>query len=100
MSEENQEALISSLKDNFNDSSFPALKNDLNYEDLRAELALYLKTLIRENTTYLYALLYRIDVAERDVKMAFNQNMPEFILAELILKKLNEKLFWRNKYKQ
>ena len=100
MSEENYEALIGALHHNFSDTSFPALKNDLKYHDIRTQLAIYLKTLIRENSTYLYALLYRIDVAERDVKMAFNQNMPEFILAELILKKLNEKLYWRNKYKQ
>jgi hypothetical protein len=54
---------------------------------------------MRENRPYLYASLYRIDVSESDVRMALNQNLAEFILAELILKKLNEKLYWRNKYK-
>jgi hypothetical protein len=55
---------------------------------------------MRENRTLLYACLYRIDVSENDVRMAMNQNLSEYILAELILKKLNEKLYWRNKYKQ
>lgn len=100
MSEENNEALISAIHDNFGDYNIPAVKNDINYEDLRSHLALYLKTLMRENRAYLYASLYRIDVSENDVRMAMNQNMAEFILAELILKKLNEKLYWRNKYKK
>jgi hypothetical protein len=100
MSEANNEGLINAVQENFGDSSIPALKNDLNYEDLRSFLALHLKTLMRENRAYLYASLYRIDVSENDVRMAMNQNMAEFILAELILKKLNEKLYWRNKYKK
>lgn len=100
MSTENQEALIAAVRENFNDGSIPAVKNDINYEDLRSHLALYLKTLMKENRTMLYACLYRIDVSENDVRMAMNQNLSEFILAELILKKLNEKLYWRNKYKQ
>ncbi len=99
MSAENQEALIAALRENFEPNSIPAVKNDINYEDLRSHLALYLKTLMKENRTLLYACLYRIDVKESDVKMAMSQNLSEFILAELILKKLNEKLYWRNKYK-
>jgi hypothetical protein len=99
MSEISNEALINALRNNFSDTDIPALKNDLNYEDLRSHLALYLKNLMRENRPYLYASLYRIDVSESDVRMALNQNLAEFILAELILKKLNEKLYWRNKYK-
>ena len=100
MSDTTNEALITALHENFSDASIPALKNNINYEDLRSHLALYLKTLMRENRAYLYASLYRIDVSENDVRMAMNQNMAEFILAELILKKLNEKLYWRNKYKK
>jgi hypothetical protein len=100
MSDTTNEALITALHENFSDANIPALKNNINYEDLRSHLALYLKTLMRENRAYLYASLYRIDVSENDVRMAMNQNMAEFILAELILKKLNEKLYWRNKYKK
>lgn len=99
MPSENQEELISALKQHFADASIPALKNEINYEDLRTHLALYIKTLMKENKSFLYATLYRIDVSENDVKMAMNQNIPEYILAELILKKLNDKLYWRNKYK-
>jgi DNA polymerase III delta prime subunit len=100
MSTDNQEELIAALRNNFDEASIPAVKNDINYEDLRSHLALYLKTLMRENRTLLYACLYRIDVSENDVRMAMNQNLSEYILAELILKKLNEKLYWRNKYKK
>jgi hypothetical protein len=55
---------------------------------------------LKENKTLLYAQLYRIDVAEKDVKIALENKNSEYLLAEFILQKLNEKLYWRNKYKK
>jgi hypothetical protein len=39
-------------------------------------------------------------VAEKDVKIALENKNSEYLLAEFILQKLNEKLYWRNKYKK
>ena len=35
-----------------------------------------------------------------DVKIALENKNSEYLLAEFILQKLNEKLYWRNKYKK
>jgi D-mannonate dehydratase len=99
MSEPISNELIHEVQEQFEGNTLPGVKNDLNYEDLRHALAAYLHMLMKENRDYLYARLYRIDVSEKDVKMAMSQNLPHYLLAELILQKLNQKLFWRNKYK-
>ncbi len=92
--------LIEQVNSQFVKDTAIGLKNDMNYEDVRIALALYLKVLLKENRTLLFAQLYRIDVAEKDVRMAIENQNSEYLLAELILQKLNEKLYWRKKYKQ
>lgn len=99
MSDSSQDSLVIAIKSHFGEHSLPALQDNLEYEDLRSALATYIKSLMNENKAYLYASLYRIDVSEKDVRLALTQNIPEFLLAEMILKKLKEKLYWRNKYK-
>ena len=97
---ENSSELIEQLNSQFPETMAIGLKNEMNYEDLRIALAQYLAILLRENKTLLYAQLYRIDVAEKDVKIALENKNSEYLLAEFILQKLNEKLYWRNKYKK
>lgn len=99
MSDTSQDSLVIAIKSHFGEQSLPALQDNIDYEDLRSALAAYIKSLMNENKAYLYASLYRIDVSEKDVRLALTQNIPEFLLAEMILKKLKEKLYWRNKYK-
>lgn len=99
MSETSKDSLVVAIKSHFGEQSLPAIQDNIDYEDLRSALAAYIKSLMNENKAYLYASLYRIDVSEKDVRLALTQNIPEFLLAELILKKLKEKLYWRNKYK-
>jgi hypothetical protein len=99
MSDTSQDSLVIAIKSHFGDQSLPAIQDNIDYEDLRSALAAYIKSLMNENKAYLYASLYRIDVSEKDVRLALTQNIPEFLLAEMILKKLKEKLYWRNKYK-
>ena len=99
MSETSQDSLVVAIKSHFGDQSLPTIQDNIDYEDLRSALAAYIKSLMNENKAYLYASLYRIDVSEKDVRLALTQNIPEFLLAEMILKKLKEKLYWRNKYK-
>lgn len=99
MSDTSQDSLVIAIKSLFGDQSLPAIQDNIDYEDLRSALAAYIKSLMNENKAYLYASLYRIDVSEKDVRLALTQNIPEFLLAEMILKKLKEKLYWRNKYK-
>ncbi|MFN5705306.1 MAG: hypothetical protein ACK45U_05575 [bacterium] len=99
MSDTSQDSLVIAIKSHFGEQSLPALQYNIDYEDLRSALAAYIKSLMNENKAYLYASLYRIDVSEKDVRLALSQNIPEFLLAEMILKKLKEKLYWRNKYK-
>jgi hypothetical protein len=99
MSDTSQDSLVVAIKSHFGEQSLPAIKDNIDYNDLRSAFAAYLKILMNENKAYLYASLYRIDVSEKDVRLALTQNIPEYILAEMILKKLKEKLYWRNKYK-
>jgi hypothetical protein len=66
---------------------------------LRDALAQRIAVMIRENRQLLYANLYRIDVAEKDVRRAMGEKESALLLAELILKKLREKLYWRNLYR-
>ncbi len=99
MSETSQDSLVVAIKSHFGEQSLPAIQDNIDYEVLRSALAAYIKSLMNENKAYLYASLYRIDVSEKDVRLALTQNIAEFLLAELILKKLQEKLYWRNKYK-
>jgi hypothetical protein len=93
-----EKELIHALNNQFEQNTIPGIRNELNYEDVRHALAAHLQMLLKENKDYLYAQLYRIDVSEKDVRMALSQNLPHYILAELILKKLNEKIYWRKKY--
>ncbi|MEY2799286.1 MAG: hypothetical protein RI934_274 [Bacteroidota bacterium] len=97
---ENSSELIEQINHQLPETEAIGLKSEMNYEDLRIALAHYLAVLLKENRTLLYAQLYRIDVAEKDVKMALENKNSEYLLAELILQKLNEKLYWRNKYKK
>jgi hypothetical protein len=99
MSNSSQDSLILSVKSHFGEESLASLHNTNDYQELRSALAAFIKNLMNENKALLFASLYRIDVSEKDVRLALTQNIPEYLLAELILKKLQEKLYWRNKYK-
>lgn len=55
--------------------------------------------LLHEQPHKLFSYLYRIDVNEGKVKQAMLSQEPSRILSELVVKKLREKLYWRNKYK-
>jgi len=98
MEHESQDQLVIALEGQFFESNIPGLRSDLHYEDIRHALASHVAILMKENRDFLFAKLYRIDVSEKDVKMALTQNQSHYVLAELILRKLNEKLYWRKKY--
>ncbi len=75
-----------------------ALTHQLSYDELKQQLAQALIPLLQHNTQRLFAYLYRIDVAESKVKdIIFDPDVAEK-LADLILQKLIEKTYWRNKY--
>ncbi len=79
------------------ESALTAPLND--YEQVRSELANHIDHLLKTNRALLWASLYRIDVSEKDVRKAMSDKHSAMVLAELILQKLNEKLYWRNLYK-
>lgn len=91
--------LSHSLEQEFNIASSLGLRDQLNYEDIRSALAIRIALLLKENKQLLYASLYRIDVAEKDVRMAMAEKETPSLLAELILQKLSEKIYWRTKYR-
>lgn len=70
-------------------------------ENLKKYISLKISQLLDGNIEKLLAILYRIDVKESDFKEVItntkSENIPEEI-AELIIKRQEEKLYWREKY--
>lgn len=90
--------LISGIQDDLQiDTSL--LTQDIRYEEVRSFLADKIDYLLKNNKQLLFASLYRIDVAEKDVRQAMGEKESALLLAELILRKLNDKIYWRNLYR-
>ncbi len=70
---------------------------------LREKIYQTVLDLLMNNTSYLYQVLYRIDVPENKVKEAFKDNPLAEIAADritiLIIDRQLEKIHWRKKYK-
>lgn len=75
------------------------ITENLSYEDLKQQLSKAVAILLMKDTQRLFAYLYRIDVSEVKVKAIIQDPEVADKLAELILQKLMEKAYWRNKYR-
>nr|WP_294895692.1 hypothetical protein [uncultured Pedobacter sp.] len=73
-------------------------------EELAGVLAKYLDELIVEDFNKLIAILYRIDVSEQKAIMALANNTKKEnagkIIAQLIIDRQKEKLYYRNLYRK
>ena len=70
------------------------VNEDLSYEKLKEELTERLVFMLHYEMEKLMGILYRIDVREKDVKAAFDQNNPKLIaplLAVAIIERELEK---------
>lgn len=74
-------------------------EDNRSYEELKKWLAIEVAILFRKDVHRLFAYLYRIDVNEQLVKNIIHDPDMAEKLADLILKKLVEKAYWRRKYK-
>ena len=72
------------------------------YANLFSQLEAYLKKHFSKNTERLYPILYRIDILEKDIQYAINQqsdyNFIALITEQIILKEL-QKVLIRRHYK-
>lgn len=93
-----EEYLIKQLEENF--GLVPA--DSLTEEKIKSALTGRIVYLLINDLPKLWNALYRIDVNEKKVKELFAQNNPKLIapgIADLILKRLEQKLESRKKYK-
>ena len=67
--------------------------------ELVAHFKLGIEKMLATEPHKLFSYLYRIDVSEAKVKLGMDSDNPAEMLALLIVKKLKDKLYWRNKYK-
>jgi hypothetical protein len=91
--------LINSIQNDLKIDTAMLSEQQIRYEELRSFLSEKIDHLLKNNKPLLYASLYRIDVAEKDVRKAMGEKDSALLLAELILRKLNDKIYWRNLYK-
>lgn len=71
----------------------------ISYDELKEKLAKVLEQILMRDTQRLFAYLYRIDVSESKVKAIIHHPDVSVLMADLILQKLMEKAYWRNKYR-
>ncbi|HUH74036.1 MAG TPA: hypothetical protein VLZ75_06465 [Chitinophagales bacterium] len=79
-----------------------ALKKIITLEELVAWLSQYVDQLISNDFDALLLLLYRIDVSEKKVKALLakdNGLNSAQIIAELIIKRQQQKIYWRSQFK-
>lgn len=83
------------------DISFPMSMNMV-YEELFSQLDAHVSQLLTVNVQKLMALLYQIDIPERNIMEAWEAH-PEFthaqVIAELIIYRELKKVIFRNYYK-
>ncbi|HNR85373.1 MAG TPA: hypothetical protein PKN22_01960 [Taishania sp.] len=75
-----------------------------NNEQLFEALSNYLNHLIEHDFNQLVAILYRVDVSEEKVRQTL-ANAPKGsnsgkLIAQLILEREQQKMYWREKYKK
>jgi hypothetical protein len=99
MNENSGKDISDIIKKEFDASITLETTEKMTFEEVRNALALQIRQLLKENRQLLFASLYRIDVSEKDVREALENNDTAMVLAGLILNKLNEKLYWRNLYR-
>lgn len=81
----------------------PALAGGPTLEDVRRFLIPKITALLDRNPEMLMHILYRIDVAERDVKWVFAESSPQNIpthLADLLIERQLLKLKIRRQYRE
>jgi hypothetical protein len=75
-------------------------KAEEKYEDLFKQLEHYLNDRFSSNTERLYPILYRIDILEKDIQFAINQqdafNFIASITEQIIMKELQKVLIRRH----
>lgn len=91
--------LTASVQKDLNIETGLSSKEKITYEEVHSALSQKINQLLHENKQLLFASLYRIDVAEKDVRIALGSKNTADLLAEMILQKLSDKIYWRNKYK-
>jgi hypothetical protein len=65
------------------------------FDELKQQLIPHVKELMK-NSTALNALLYRVDISEKELRTALNENSPrEEIIAELIIRREFKKVLTR-----
>ena len=72
-----------------------------NREELIQQLSQIVDSLINQNFERFLSLMYRMDVSEKKLKEILSIEEPQSInrkIAELILLRQEEKIFWREKY--
>lgn len=74
--------------------------SELNEEALVNLILPRVRELLKEEKHLLFAYLYRIDVSEDRVRNSIHSSDAAEKIAALIIHKLKEKLYWRNKYKK
>lgn len=83
------------------DISFP-MRMNMVYEELFSQLDAHVSQLLTVNVQKLMALLYQIDIPERNIMEAWEAH-PEFshaqVIAELIIYRELKKVIFRNYYK-
>lgn len=75
-----------------------------NNEQLFEALSNYLNHLIEHDFNQLVAILYRVDVSEEKVRQTLANAPKESnsgkLIAQLILEREQQKMYWREKYKK
>lgn len=99
--EEKEDFIFNALKDYFGESILPNGQSiqKIDYANI---LAAKIDYLIANDFNGLFFILYRLDVNEKKVKEMIAQSgglTPGLTIANLILKRLEEKVYWRNKFK-
>lgn len=80
-----------------------ALPGEIAFENLLAELASYINSLIEKDFQKLVTMLYRIDVSEQKLKALLHQHPQEDagkIIAGLIIERQLQKIKTRQQFKQ
>lgn len=75
--------------------------DEISLEELKGLIASKLETLINQNFEAFLRLMYRLDVSEVRVRDILTNEKSELIpisLAELVIEREQEKIYWRKKY--
>lgn len=95
------QSLIRLTEQHFHHEELPW--NDIESEQkLKVQLDLLVSHLMDHDMERLLQVLYRVDVSEKLVKEILSTQIPSKVseqLSDAIIKRLKQKLFYRNKYK-